>query len=137
GADMSSFPARILDANQAWTKAPSLAGVKLIADFPALLIVAIIILVVLLLVVLGIFLGTMGRIGLIRGTLQSEEGATSLTFGELFNGGLPYFWRVFGLNLIVGLALALGGILVAVIVIFATILTLGLGLISGFGAKGV
>ncbi|MEJ2709282.1 MAG: hypothetical protein P8074_16855 [Anaerolineales bacterium] len=100
-----------------------------IPDWQIWLIVAIIILVVLLLVVLGIFLGTMGRIGLIRGTLQSEEGATSLTFGELFNGGLPYFWRVFGLNLIVGLALALGGILVAVIVIFATILTLGLGLI--------
>ena len=100
-----------------------------VPDWQIWLIVAAIILVVLLLVVLGIFLGNMGRIGLIRGARQVEEGATSLLFGELFSGGLPYFWRVFGLNLIVGLALALAGILVAVFVLLSTVFTLGLALI--------
>jgi hypothetical protein len=100
-----------------------------IPDWQVWLIVAAIVLVVLLLVILGIFLGTMGRIGLIRGTLQSEEGVTTLMFGELFNGGLPYFWRIFGLNLIVGLALALAGILAVVIFILGTVVTLGLGLV--------
>ena len=70
------------------------------------LIIGIAVLVVLFIVILAIFLGTMGRIGLIRGTLQAEQGAVSLSFGELFSGGLPYFWRVFGLNLLVGLAFA-------------------------------
>lgn len=54
--------------------------------------------------ILFIFLGTIGRIGLIRGTVQAEAGAESLSFGELFNGSMPYFWRVFGLALLIGLA---------------------------------
>lgn len=56
-----------------------------------------------MLIALTIFLGNMGRIGLIRGTLQAENGAEKLTFGELFSGSLPYFWRVFGLSFIIGL----------------------------------
>lgn len=60
-------------------------------------------LVFLALIVLSIFLGNMGRIGLIRGTLQAENGAEKLSFGELFSGSLPYFWRVFGLSFIIGL----------------------------------
>ncbi len=60
---------------------------------------------ILVLVVLAIFLGTMGRIGLIRGTQEAEGGRTMPIFSELFNGSLPYFWRVFGFNLLVGLAI--------------------------------
>lgn len=66
-------------------------------------IFALIFLAVLVLAVLVIFLGNIGRIGLIRGTLQAEAGAEKLTFGELFSGSLPYFWRVFGLNFIISL----------------------------------
>ncbi len=66
-----------------------------------------IIIVVLVLVVLAIFLGTIGRIGLIRGTVQVDRGAEKLAFGELFSGSLPYFWRIFLLYLVVGLAMAL------------------------------
>ncbi len=60
--------------------------------------------VILLLILLSIFLGTIGRIGLIKGSYQAEQGAERLSFGELFSGSLPYFWRVFGLSFLIGLA---------------------------------
>jgi hypothetical protein len=61
-------------------------------------------LVVLLLVVISIFLGTIGRIGLIKGSYQAEMGAETLAIGELFSTSMPYFWRVFGLSFLIGLA---------------------------------
>jgi hypothetical protein len=61
-------------------------------------------LVILFLVVISIFLGTIGRIGLIKGSYQAEMGAESLAFGELFSASMPYFWRVFGLSFLIGLA---------------------------------
>lgn len=66
-------------------------------------IVAVFVLIILVLVILGIFLGTIGRIGLIRGTYQAEQGAERLILGELFSESMPYFWRVFGLSLLIGL----------------------------------
>jgi len=57
--------------------------------------------VVLLIWAITIVLGTIGRVGLIRGTFQAEGGAERLIFGELFSEGMPYFWRMFGLTLIV------------------------------------
>jgi hypothetical protein len=57
---------------------------------------------VLALIVVFILLGTIGRVGLIRGAMKAEQGAEHLTFGELWRDGLKYFWRVFGLNLLVG-----------------------------------
>lgn len=77
----------------------------------------------LVLIVLTIFLGNIGRIGLIRGTLQAEAGAEKLSFGELFSGSLPYFWRVFGLSFLVGLAFF---IIIIPMVLFG-ILTAGIG----------
>lgn len=59
--------------------------------------------VVLLVWAITIFLGTIGRVGLIRGTLQAESGSERLIFGELFSEGMPYFWRMFGLTLIVAI----------------------------------
>ena len=79
--------------------------------------------------VVVIFLGTIGKIGLIRGTVQAEDGKEKLSFGELFSGSMPYFWRVFLLNLIVGLAFALVIIIFALIAIFGSVITLGVGLI--------
>lgn len=61
-------------------------------------------LVIFLLILLSIFLGVIGRIGLIKGAYQAEQGAERLVFGELFSASLPYFWRVFGLSLLIGLA---------------------------------
>ena len=48
-------------------------------------------------------LGMMGRIGLIKGTYKAERGAESLAFGELWSESLPYFWRIFGVNFLLGL----------------------------------
>src|SRR5512133_1250247 len=70
--------------------------------------------------IIAIFLGTIGKIGLIRGAWQAEGGAEHLIFGQLFSESTPYFWRMFGLSLVVGLPflIIIGG-LVAGLVVFA------------------
>lgn len=68
------------------------------------LFIALMVLVFLVLLVVSIFLGTIGRIGLIKGTFEAERGAEALAFGELFSTSMPYFWRVFGLSFLIGLA---------------------------------
>jgi hypothetical protein len=98
-------------------------------DWQIALLVLAIILVTLVFVVLVVFLSTVGKIGLIRGTQQADQGATSLAFGELFNGSLPYFWRVFGLNLLVGILTFLAFVLILIFGGLATIFTLGIFLI--------
>ncbi len=83
--------------------------------------------VVLVLFLIAIFLVTIGRIGLIRGTFRADSGAEHLGFMELWDESLPYFWRVFLLSLLVGLA--------ALVLVFgllalgfgAAIFTLGIG----------
>lgn len=67
----------------------------------------VIFLVVLLIALVNIFLGTIGRIGLIKGSYEAEMGAETLAFGELFSTSMPYFWRVFGLSFLIGLAFLL------------------------------
>lgn len=64
-------------------------------------------LAVLVLIVISIFLGTIGKIGLIKGSYQAEMGAEKLAFGELFSVSMPYFWRVFGLSFLIWLAVLL------------------------------
>ncbi len=81
----------------------------------------------LVLILLALFLGTVGRIGLIRGTIDADEGAQRLSFGPLFSASLPYFWRVFLLNFLLGL---MSFILVLVLIvpsILAIVATKGLG----------
>ncbi len=84
-------------------------------------VVAIFVLVVLVLIVLSIFLGTIGRIGLIRGTFAADGGAERLAFGQIFRESMPFFWRVFGLSFLVGLVF-----LVAILVIFLPLIGLGI-----------
>ncbi|MCI0518719.1 MAG: hypothetical protein L0Z70_00490 [Chloroflexi bacterium] len=100
-----------------------------IPDWQYAVLIGLAILVVLLLMALGIFLGTIGRVGLIRGVQQAEGGAERLTFGELFSGSMPYFWRVFGLNLLVGLGIMAFMILLVIVGIAGSVFTLGLGLL--------
>jgi hypothetical protein len=67
-----------------------------------------------------VFLGTIGRVGLIRGTYEAEAGAEKLIFGQLFSESTPYFWRIFGLSLIVGIPiLVVLAVLIAALVAFA------------------
>src|SRR5688572_5972111 len=53
--------------------------------------------------IVTIFLSTIGKIGLIRGTFQVDGGTERLVFGQLFSESTPYFWRIFGLSLLVSL----------------------------------
>ncbi len=87
------------------------------------------VILLLLFIVLSIFLGTVGKIGLIRGTLQADGGADRIGFADLFRESLPFFWRVFGLSFLVGLAVLLLVLILLVPVIAFTALTFGLALL--------
>jgi len=64
--------------------------------------------------IITIFLSTIGKIGLIRGTAQAEGGVEKLIFGQLFSESTPYFWRMFGLSLILAIPVLLFVALVVV-----------------------
>jgi hypothetical protein len=85
------------------------------------LFIILLVLTVLVLVMISAFLGTIGRIGLIKGSYEAEMGAERLAFGELFNTSMPYFWRVFGLSFLIGLA-----ILLIFFIIFSPLAMLGI-----------
>jgi hypothetical protein len=69
--------------------------------------------------IVAIFLGTIGRIGLIRGAAQADGDVEHIIFGQLFSESTPYFWRMFGLSLIIALpVLILVAILVAAMIAF-------------------
>lgn len=97
-----------------------------IPEWQIALFVIILLLIIIALTVLTVFLSTMGKIGLIRGTYQAEQGKEKLIFGELFSNSVRYFWRVFLLNLIVGLVVAVLVILITVAYVGATIATFGI-----------
>jgi hypothetical protein len=87
------------------------------------------ILLSLLLAALFAALNTVGRVGLIQGTVKADGGAEGLAFRELFESGKPFFWRVFGFNLLAGLAIFVLILLLMLPVIGLGILTLGIVLI--------
>jgi hypothetical protein len=99
---------------------PERALQQILGQYGAIIAVVIALLCVLWL--LFYFLGMMGKIGLIKGTYKADDGAEKLSFGELWTEGGAYFWRMFGLNLLVGLPFFL---------VFV-ILMVGLGF-AGFG----
>jgi hypothetical protein len=80
---------------------------------------AIIAVVVVLLCILSLVfyaLGIIGKIGLVKGTAKGDAGAEKLTFGELWTESLPYFWRMVGLSLLIGLPFFI--ILVILLIVF-------------------
>ena len=79
---------------------------------------AVVIAVICVIVLVEIFLGTIGRIGLIKGSAEADAGAEKLTFGELWKESLPYFWRVFWLSFLIGapFAIAIIGIAIGFVV---------------------
>jgi hypothetical protein len=88
-------------------------------------IIALIILAVIVLILFFYYLGTIGKIALIKGTLKAEQGVESMGFGELWSESQPYFWRVFGLSFLIGLAFLV--ILLPIVAI--GILSMGAGLV--------
>ncbi len=73
------------------------------------------------------FLAAMGKTGLIKGAHKADLGAEKLGFGELWHESLPYFWRLFGLSLLVGLPIFI--LVVILLVVFV-------GALAGFLANG-
>ncbi|HKY52988.1 MAG TPA: hypothetical protein VJM08_01730 [Anaerolineales bacterium] len=67
--------------------------------------------------IVTIFLSTIGKIGLIRGTAQIDGGAEGLIFGQLFSESTPYFWRVFGLGLLATIPFLVFAVVVAAAVL--------------------
>lgn len=81
----------------------------------------------------AVFLNTVGRIGLIRGTMEADistpETPAAITLGTLFNGSLRYFWRIFFFNLLVGIGIFAIVLILFVPVIVVTALTMGVALL--------
>ena len=80
-------------------------------------IIAITVAVLCIFWLVAFFLGTIGKVGLIRGAAQADGGAEKLAFGQLWSESLPYFWRMFGLSL-----------LVTIPVLFIVLVPLGVGI---------
>ena len=68
-------------------------------------VIVVFVLVILLISLLFYSLGILGRIGLIKGVYKVENGAEALTFPELWSESMPFFWRIFGINFLIGLAI--------------------------------
>jgi hypothetical protein len=81
------------------------------------------------LILVAIFLTTIGRIALIKGTLKAEEGAERMGFIELFNASTPYFWRVFGLSILLFFVFFVTVMFGVLVFMAATLLTFGIALI--------
>lgn len=100
-----------------------------IPDWQITLGVILIIAAILLIIVLAVVLGTVGRIGVVRGTMQGDAGIERLSFGELFRDSLSYFWRVFGLNLLIFFAIFVIVLLVGGFFVLAGVLTAGIAVL--------
>ena len=77
--------------------------------------------------IIAIFLGTIGKVGLIRGTAQAEGNVEKLIFGQLFSESMPYFWRVLGLSVLLGLPAFIFAMAIAIFAFFAVIASMGMG----------
>lgn len=85
-----------------------------IAPYTAIIIGLLVLLCVLWIVFY--FLGVMGRVGLIKGAAKADSGAESMRFSELWSESTPYFWRMFGLNVLVGLPFLLVTIILLLVI---------------------
>ena len=83
------------------------------------------VLAILLFSLISYSLGMIGRIGMIKGTSLAEKGAESISFGEVWSESLPYFWRIFGLNFLVGLAF----VVLVIPLVLLGLITAGVGFI--------
>ncbi len=86
-------------------------------------VIVLIVVAIILISIIFYLIGFVGKVGLIRGTYRAETSAERLIFGELLSESLPYFWRVFGLNFLIGLAF----FVIFIPIILFGILTAGIG----------
>ncbi len=88
-------------------------------------IILVVILVLMFLGLISFALGMIGRIGMIKGTVLAEKDVERIAFGEVWSDSLPYFWRIFGLNFLVGLAV----VVLIVPFVLLGVVTAGVGLV--------
>lgn len=81
------------------------------------------IVVLLLLWLIFMVLGIVGKVGLIKGTYKADANVEQLQFAELWSESLPYFWRIFGLNFLLGLAV----IVIIIPFVLLSVFTAGIG----------
>lgn len=99
-------------------------------------IIAVGIALICLIWIITVFLSTIGKIGLIRGTSQAEGEVEKLIFGQLFSESTPYFWRMFGLSLIISLPIVIVVVaLVAGLLVFLVPVSISSG--GGSDAPGL
>lgn len=92
-------------------------------------VIVVLVLVFLLLALVFVVLSTFGRIGLIKGTWQTDEGKTRLSVAELWRDSAPYFWRMILLALLLfGLGIGVA-ILITIPLALVAVFTLGIGLL--------
>lgn len=84
---------------------------------------------ILLMVLIFSAINTVGRVGLIRGTVKADSSAEKLTFSELFNDVKPFFWRVFAFNFLAGVAVMVMVILLVIPLTVIGVLTAGIALV--------
>ncbi len=101
-----------------------------IEPFVVALIIIGAILLSIIIIAIVMAVSTVGRIGLVQGTqLVDENEDAQVTFGGLFNSMKPYFWRVLGLNLLIGVGFFVIIMFLVFFIIFGSIITFGIGLL--------
>jgi len=88
-------------------------------------IILVVILAIFLISIVAFALGMIGRAGMIKGTAMADKDAENLAFGEIWSESLPYFWRIFGLNFLIGLAF----FVVIIPLVLIGVLTAGIGFV--------
>jgi hypothetical protein len=89
-----------------------------------ILVVVGLVIIGLLIMAAVIVLGILGQAGLIAGVAQADEKGR-VTLGEAWRGGLPHFWKLLGLALLIFAVV----VVVAVAGSLFAVLTLGLGVL--------
>lgn len=90
------------------------------------LIAAVLIILAILIGILFYVLATIGKIGVTNGAMQFDEGAEKLSFGDLFKSSMHYFWRIFLLDILIGLVLFFLIIAFGIVFVTSTLITFGL-----------
>lgn len=93
------------------------------------LIIMAVFFVVMALVVLSLFLGVLGRVGIVRGAWLADQGEEKLDFSRIFNESKPYYWRVFLFFLLLFAVSIAVSLVVAIPILFVIIFTLGIGIL--------
>ena len=98
---------------------------------PWMVVVGVIALVLLTLLIIFVvnFASTVGRIGLVNGTVKADRGAERLTWAELVQTKGPLFWRIFWFNLLAGLAIGIIALIFLLPLVAFSAITFGVGLL--------